>query len=457
MKKLSIMLALILAISSFSFVSCGGNEDGKLVVDLLTEISHGNWETVFDLSHQSMVFTGPDKDTFVTQMPYYGEDLMEFFKGAEFKVTGVIHEDLWSSEGIPYNDVSRVTVTMSAPTERKGLDEIPITKDFEETGTAEIIVTPDPTDENLTRKVVFYYGEITDACIVQYSIAENEYSSPIPNATVSDPEPGVSAEPKTLEFFDVFDENYQKKYIACVLEIQNRRSSLRIDNDGRVISIDPIYPQPDPARWQIEQKIWGSFVGLSADEIAGFIPPEPKEFNFGPTAAELKEKVAQALKLNFIKNNGYGAYKEKFPFGILSLTKGTQIYWPEMVSTAGVNLTKEMFDGRKVVFIYVSSCGSCMNRAAEVRDELIKNDFPEEDIIFVSKSKEDKLKGFTGRIGKSPLIIDLALEVVSALGLYSTPSMIAVDGNQEVIVSLDSKEIRDMTSFNRALTLIFYR
>jgi len=457
MKHISVLLVVLLIATLFVFSGCGGNADGDMVVELLTEISRGNWDVSFDLTHPAMVFCGPDKESFVAQMPHYGVELEEFFKGAEFTITGIIHEDEWSSEGIPFTDVSRVSVSMVTPTPRKAPKDNLIAKSFEQTGIAEILVSPDPFDEELKRKVVFSYGTMTNAYIVQYSIENDEYSSPYPNQKVSDPEPGVTSEPANLEFFDIFDEGYQKKYMACVLEIQNTKSVLALTHEGKVLFFRPIDPPPDPSTWDIARIMWESFGGVSPESISSFLPPEPKELSFGATATEMREKVAQALKLFVIMKEGYGIYKERFPNGILALSGGTQIFWPDMITTTGDKLVNLDFTGENVAFIYVSSCGSCMNRAAEVRNEFVKYGMPEKNIIMISRSPKDKLGEFEKRIGSSHLVIDLSLEFVSALGLFGTPSMTVIDGNANVIVSLDSHDTKDTSSFNRALSTIFGR
>jgi len=458
MKYISITLCFLLIFPLFTLTGCTGSEDGKLVVELLNEISRGNWTAVYDISHPALIYCGPDKEAFVNEMPHYGASLEEFFKGAEFKVISIKHEDEWSTEGIPLTDVSRVLVSMDAPTKRSSVGEYTITKEFTSVNQAEILVSPDPTDENLARKVLFHYGDVKPANYVRFVIADNEYSSPYPNKTVSDPEPGQNRQPSKLDFFDVFDADYQRKYVACVLTINNTKTVLAISHEGEVLYLEPLDPPLNPSEKQITGPVWDSFVSLMPEDIASFVPPVPKDYEFSYAAKEMKEKVGQALKLFIIAEDGYGKYKERFPAGIMSVTGETKIEWPsDMVDTKGKTLKRDDFKNGVVVFIHMSSCGSCMNKAVSFWEELLNAGLSKNQVIFISKSMQDKLGGFEKRIDGSSIVIDQAMKFVLPLNLNGSPSMSAIDENMRLVVSLDSYEMNDSFKLSRALSLITSR
>lgn len=458
MKYITTTICLLLMLSMLSLTGCGGSEDGNLVVELLTEISRGNWTAVFDLTHPALLYCGPDKDAFVNEMPHYGSSLEEFFKGAEFKVIGVKREDSWSTEGISLTDVSRILVSMNTPTKRNRVDEYPVTKEFAGANQAELLVAPDPTDEELTRKVVFNFGKVKPAYYVRYAIADNEYSSPYPNKTISDPEPGQNRKPSSLDFFDVFDGDYQRKYVACILTINNTKTVLAISHEGEVLYLKPLDPPPNPAEEKATGPVWNSFVSLMPEEIASFVPPIPEDFEFSYAAKEMKEKIGQALKLFIIAEDGYGRYKERFPGGIMAITGETQIDWPkDMVDTKGKALEMADYQGNVVVFIHMSSCGSCMNTAVGVWEDLINFGVSKDQIIFISKSMQEKLGDFEKRIDGSSLVIDPGMKHTLPLNLHGSPSMTAVDADLRSIVSLDSYEMNDSFKLNRALSLIVNR
>ncbi|HOO96657.1 MAG TPA: hypothetical protein PKV16_03750 [Caldisericia bacterium] len=457
-KTFALILSFVLL---FGFLTgCGQSEDETMVLSLLDHITKGEWGRAYDLTHTALLYTvafeAPIKpetrrEAFVDQMDFFGRELKEFFAGAKFSVVESIKVDEWSVEGIPLVDVTRVIVSMEVPTPRVAPDKFATAKEFEETGKAELLVAVD-SRQNGQRKVVFDFGKTPNAMYIYEVRDDNEFTSPAPNRTVIDPDPSGAGDPSSLDFYDVFDENYQRKYYACVIDVQNAKTVVALTGEDKVLYVRQIDPLPKMGE---ELLIWDQFIGQDADSISSFLPktyPDPLQTVKGK---ELREKIAQVLKLHYIGRYGYAEYASKYPFGLLAVKTGTPVDIPTMEDVLGNTITSSIVDGRPIVFIAISSCGSCMNKAVEIKDELNRQGLKDEQIVFISKSARDKLGKFESRIGNSPLVIDTIGEFGSNFGFIGTPSLTAVGTDSRVIVSISSKDLNDNATLNKAMPLIF--
>ena len=456
-KALSMIMAMVLAISfSAAFSGCGSNSPGNKVLEVLNSIGKGDWASVFDKIQTFSNYTD-NKELFVAQMTEYGKPLVEFLKDAKLKVDSEVFEKEWSFEGQKFQNVTRVTVRMEPGQTKEWPAEFPFAVSLGQTLQCECLYL----DAKENGGVVINMGNPPQAFWIWRAKGEKEYAAPAPIYVVSDPDPENQGTPAVANFYWIFDEKYNGKYVAVPVDTYTKTIVVAINpENGAVGFVKQVKPEPAQAEQTFLEAIFRPYTMeiVNADSISTFkIQPNP-EPAYNEYAKKVKEAVAQVLKLYSIhKMGGYGAFHEKYPNGLLSVRKGSKINLPPgMVDTKERIINGVTFyPSGKIAFIKVSSCGVCQSKALELIKELGVFGLPQDRIILVSTTSKDKLVDFEKKIGNTHLVIDTKGELSLSLMVNTTPSMVIVDKDQKVLAFLESKDLENGNTVKRALNEAF--
>jgi hypothetical protein len=457
MKKfVSIALSLVLMASvAFSFAGCGPNSPGAKAIDVLEKIGQGDWGAVFDRIHPFSNYTG-NRENYVNQMTEHGKMLVEFLKDAKFEVENEQFEKEWSFEGVKFPNVTRVTIKMLPGQTKDWPTDFPFAVSLGQTLRCEALYS----DQEEAKGVILNMGKPPLAHWVSMVKGKDEYAAPAPAFIVSDPDPDKPGNPAVASFFWIFDSNYKGKYYAVPVETYTKTLIIAINpEDNKIQFVKQIFPEPNQGEQMYMDAIFKPYEmeNVTADTIASlsFMPiPEPA---YNPYAMKVREAVAQVLKLYTIHSvGGYGAFHAMYPDGLLAVRKGVKLELPTMIDINKVSLDQKVFGKQgKTAIIKISSCGTCQAKAIEVSKQLATFGLPQNRIIYVSTSPKDKLGDFEKKIGSAHLVIDDKKLFELQMKLTTTPGMIILDKDSKVLAFLESNDLDNLTSLNRALNEAF--
>jgi|GEM_PF-683190 len=448
---LSLCLSLLL-ILPLALTGCGNNDADK-VLKTLQAIGKNDWRTVFRNLHPAARYTVFEEE-FKPQMEYEGEQMVKYFKDAQFEIVSVTHEDEWVWKATKFTDVSRVMLKMTSNPSNDYINGIAFAQELASTGITELLVVED--EQNKTRGALIDLGNIPRAFYITMTLDENEFASPKPKI-VNDPDPKTNFSPQVGLFYEIFEKDYKHSYQSILVETYSRKVAVAITDDGMIKYVRQIDPKPTLDNFRTIDSITDQFANLKADNFATKtvdlkVVPKEVEPKYLPYVQALRDSIAQVLKLFYIDKNGYSAYLKTFPRGPLSFHPGQQVEWEPMINVNGKSIKPGMNNGKPVIFIRISSCGSCRARSLEVKNILNRFGVRDEQIVFLSKSERAKLDQFEKQIGTANLVLDLDNSHANYLLLTSTPSMIALDNSGRVIDHLQSYDFEKNEEINKIVS-----
>lgn len=445
MKKiLTFVLAFAMICACLSCGGCGGSQESQMVLTVLNAVGNNAWDVVYKNIHPAGYYTS-DTEEYISQMEYHARELVEYLKGAAYEVVSEKDEGNWTFKGYPVENAVRVTIKITLASSSRPPEIFPFLQGFVSSGIADFIVgdvNNPQTSEKLGRAVAIDFGPIPSAHWAQFGSEKGFYASPIP-VPVADPDPIAPGTPGKIDFFEIFDSNYQHKMWTAVVETYTKTLAIGILDDSSIVYVRQVNPLPGQVETQMGPELFEPYKFKKPEtliQVVGIVPRDPV---WVPYAKAIREAVAQAMKLFYIKNNGFEQYTKKFPYGLLANAPGVYIDIPAMKSTKNQIVAMETLKGKSFVIIHISSCGSCRAKAINVYGTLKKFGMQDSQIIFLSKSPLDKLEDFPKLVGNSPIIIDEDQVNVTRLAFIGTPSMMAVDAQGRAIAQLDNLRMTD--------------
>ncbi len=449
MRKLLTFLVL-LGILAPMLAGCGGNSDADLAISTLKDMGNGNWGLVFKNLHEISRYTN-DPDEYALQMKYKAQGLSDYLKGAEYEVVSESFEKSWMENGRTLYDVNRITLKVKLAGQSTVPAGFPFIDGFVSSGIGDVLVAKrEKTNE---RAVVLNMGEIPMAFIAKILTKKGETVSPQPKL-LSDPDPTSPGNPPQIEYYEVFDKDYQHSHWIAIVETYSKVLGIAILDDLSIRDVIQLMPVMGPQEIQMIPELFGIYGGQRPETLFMTLGMLPKDPSFIPYTQGIREVVAQSLKLMYIEKFGFDKYRTEFPSGMLSFKPGMTVPIPPMETTKKTKITPQSLAGKPTVFILISSCASCRNRALEVKGILTKAGLAENRIIFISKSPVDKLEGFLGQIGNSHLVIDSDQRISAMLNLSSSPSLLAINSKLSVTAQLDSAKLSSNSELNVVLPKI---
>ncbi len=449
MRKLLAFLVL-LGILAPMLAGCGGNSDADLAISTLKDMGNGNWGLVFKNLHEISRYTN-DPDEYTLQMKYKAQGLSDYLKGAEYEVVSESFEKSWMENGKSLFDVNRITLKVKLAGQTTAPTGFPFVDGFVSSGVGDVLVAKrEKTNE---RAVVLNMGDVPMAFVAKIMVKKGESVSPQPKL-LSDPDPTSPGNPPQIQYYEVFDKDYQHSYWIAIVETYTKVLGIAIADDLAIRDVMQIVPPPNPYEMQMLPELFGVYRGLRPEMFFMTIGKTPKNASYIPYAQGIREAVAQSLKLMYIEKFGFDKYRIEFPSGMLSFKPGMAVPIPPMETTKKTKITPQSLAGKPTVFILISSCASCRNRALEVKSILTKAGLAENRIIFISKSPVDKLEGFLRQIGNSHLVIDSDQRISAMLNLSSSPSLLAINSRLSATAQLDSAKLSSNSELNVVLPKI---
>lgn len=443
-KIFALALGILVTSSAFAFVGCGGSQESQMVLTVLNAVGNNAWEVVYKNIHPASYYT-TDFDIYKRQMEYHAKALTEYLKGAAYEVVSEKEEGNWTFKGYPVENAVRVTLKITLASSSKPPDIFPFLQGFVTSGIADFIVgdvNNPQTGVKMGRAVAIDFGPPPSSHWAQFGVDKGDFASPVP-VTVSDPDPIAPGTPSQIDFFEIFDSNYKHKMWTAVVETYTKTLAIGILDDGTTVYVRQVNPLPGQAEVEMGPVLFDVYKLRKPETLIQIVGVVPKNPVWVPYAKAIREAVAQAMKLFYIKNNGFEQYTKKFPYGLLANAPGVYIDIPAMETTKKQIVAMETLKGKSFVIIHISSCGSCRAKAINVYNTLKKIGMKDSQIIFLSKSPLDKLEDFPKLVGNSPIIIDEDQVNITRLAFIGTPSMMAVDAQGRAIAQLDNLRMTD--------------
>ncbi len=171
----------------------------------------------------------------------------------------------------------------------------------------------------------------------------------------------------------------------------------------------------------------------------------------------LRDNIAKALKVMYVKINGLDQFKATFPQGIKFAKIGTKLNPWSTVTKDGLEVSDAYYRGRKYAIFTTTSCGSCINTVMGLAGRLqTEGGMSADQVIVVFTSAKDKSEVLKSQLKGEHVIYDENMKGISkTLNLFEGPSMMLIDGKGVVFAKEPSNRLSDSISVDKVLQMYF--
>lgn len=168
----------------------------------------------------------------------------------------------------------------------------------------------------------------------------------------------------------------------------------------------------------------------------------------------LRDRLANALKIMSISENGIDWFRQNFPQGIKFSKVGSKLEPWRVTCEDGRDINSSMLAGRKYAFLSATKCGSCRATVTEIAQDMVTNGgMGKDQIIFIFAGKPEEKSTLKDMLTGEYLVMDPDQANFCKMISFTegSPSMMLVDSSGTVVAKEDATSLNDVEGRNKIL------
>jgi hypothetical protein len=168
----------------------------------------------------------------------------------------------------------------------------------------------------------------------------------------------------------------------------------------------------------------------------------------------LRDKIAKALKVMNISENGIDWFRQNYPQGIKFSKVGSTLDPWRVTCEDGREINSSMFTGRKYAFLSATKCGKCRATVTEIAQDMVtKGGMSKDQIIFIFAGMPEETNTLKDMLTGEYLVKDPDQANFCKMISFTegSPSMMLIDSSGTVVAKEDATSLDDMPAREKIL------